>query len=153
MNDNQTFFAKTDFRYEFLNDPNLRDRLVKIKKELHRTKYKLKKKKKDNIVISGSMLATAILITSLIINQEVILNYVAIASAVFYLCISWLLIKKIIYPLNLDMKYLNKKAKFLTSKKLETKVKLKSFSNSKKKSASIFSPDIHTHLEKSDLSN
>jgi hypothetical protein len=112
--------ADNPLHYEFLNDPDMNQRMTRIKKELYRTKSKLKRKKSDRMIIIIFLLTTASIISLLMINQENAWSLISFSATSIYVLISWVLFQRILRPTTSDIKYLRIKAGFLASKKKET---------------------------------
>jgi len=101
-------------RYEFLNDPDIRKRVSKIKKELLRTQRKISRKKSDRIYLLSFVLLSASLIALLTIKQEPVIIIIPLLSACVFTGISIFLYQLVLAPIKKDLKYLDLKVDFLS---------------------------------------
>lgn len=106
--------------YAYLNDPDPQRQMVKIKKELHRTHHKIKRKRSDRSLLWIFLLLTSGLITALIFRQKELYSLVSVITIGTYLFTGILLILKVLIPIGMDIRYLRVKIRFLHKMKKET---------------------------------
>jgi hypothetical protein len=114
-------------RYDFLKEPNPRERLSKIKKEIHHAENKLRRKKKDRVLLFLLLIVSTLVVSFLSLNQafEEGFNFKIITSLILltsYFVIVAVVTRSLLVPANRNMKYIRIKLKFLADKKEEAKL-------------------------------
>lgn len=107
---------KLSHKYEFLNEPNSRKKLSKIRGELENTMRKIRRKRSERHYLWTFMAISLSVSTLLLYNvNHHLLLFIAISSSLYLFLVLFMVIK-VLNPIQKDLSYLNLKEDFLRNK-------------------------------------
>ena len=118
-NDSDAEVASLGSPMDFLNDPNSRQKLSKVRRELERLNLKIHRKKADQKSLTLFTISIGVLIAVLLLNISEFAAIFAISTTSLYLALALYLYKKVYHPLSRDLTHLSTKMNYLQKKMVE----------------------------------